>query len=235
MAGNRRSKKRQSNQMWNSGSGKRSKGRNSGHRPTTIDESAAAKMFQEIAEESDPSIASMEGICNLCEKLDLNAEEDIRVLVLLWKLGSKEKPAQISKEEWMNGCNRLQVDSIDKFQSILPSLDTGFLDRTEFKEFYKFCFKFNLEGTHRTLDKDMVVALKKMVLTGRIAEDRLDTFCTFLENQTSYTRITLDQWASFLDFCYECEDLSTYDESTSAWPVLIDEYVDYMEEQQKKK
>lgn len=134
-------KKRQSNQMWNSssssGSGKRSKGRNSGHRPTTIDESAAAKMFQEIAEENDPSVAGMEGICNLCEKLDLNAEEDIRVLVLLWKLGSKEKPAQISKEEWMSGCNKLQVDSIDKFQSILPSLDTGFLDRNEFKEFYK--------------------------------------------------------------------------------------------------
>jgi len=237
MAGNKRAKKRSSNQMWNSGSGKRSKGRNSSSSkaPSTIDETAAAKMFQEIAEESDPSIAGMEGICNLCEKLDLNAEEDIRVLVLLWKLGSKEKPAQISKDEWMSGCNRLQVDSIDKFQSILPSLDTGFLERTEFKEFYKFCFKFNLEGTHRTLDKDMVVALMRMVLTGRIAEDRLDTFCTFLENQKSYTRITLDQWASFLDFCYECEDLSTYDESTSAWPVLIDEYVDYMEEQQKKK
>lgn len=141
MAGNKRSNKRQSNQMWNSGSGKRSKGRNSGshsnNRPPTIDETAAAKMFQEIAEDSDPSVAGMEGICDLCEKLDLNAEEDIRVLVLLWKLGSKEKPAQISKQEWMSGCNRLQVDSIDKFQSILPSLDIGFLDRTEFKEFYK--------------------------------------------------------------------------------------------------
>lgn len=225
--------------MWNSSSGKRSKGRNSGshnnNRPPTIDETAAAKMFQEIAEDSDPSVAGMEGICDLCEKLDLNAEEDIRVLVLLWKLGSKEKPAQISKQEWMSGCNRLQVDSIDKFQSILPSLDIGFLDRTEFREFYKFSFKFNLEGTHRTLDKDMVVALMNMVLTGRIGADRLDTFCTFLEIQKSYTRITLDQWSSFLDFCYECEDLSTYDESTSAWPVLIDEYVDYMEEQQKKK
>lgn len=237
MAGLKRGQKRRNNQMWSSGSssGKRSKGRNSSHRASSIDESAAAKMFQEIAEEDDPSVAGMEGICNLCEKLDLDAEEDIRVLVLLWKLGSKEKPAQISKEEWMSGCDKLQLDSIDKFQSILPSLDTGFLDRSEFKEFYKFCFKFNLEGTHRTLDKEMVVALMKMVLTERLAADRLDTFLTFLESQKSYTRITLDQWSSFLDFCYDCEDLSTYDESTSAWPVLIDEYVDYMEEQQKKK
>ena len=81
----------------------------------------------------------------------------------------------------------------------------------------------------------MVVALMKMVLKGRIADERLDSFCNFVETQKSYTRITLDQWTSFLDFCYECEDLSTYDESNSAWPVLIDEYVEYMEEQQKKK
>jgi hypothetical protein len=81
----------------------------------------------------------------------------------------------------------------------------------------------------------MVVALLKMVVKGRIPADRLDSFCNFVEAQVSYTRITLDQWASFLDFCYECGDLSTYDESTSAWPVLIDEYVEYMEEQQQKK
>lgn len=81
----------------------------------------------------------------------------------------------------------------------------------------------------------MVIALLNMILKGRIAEDRLESFCTFVDTQESYTRITLDQWTSFLDFCYECEDLSTYDESNSAWPVLIDEYVEFMEEQQKKK
>jgi hypothetical protein len=81
----------------------------------------------------------------------------------------------------------------------------------------------------------MVVALLSMILKGRIPADRLETFCTFCEGQESYNRITLDQWTSFLDFCHEVEDLSMYDESSSAWPVLIDEYVEYMEEQQKKK
>lgn len=128
--------------MWNSGSsGKRSKGgrasSSSSSSSSRINEAEAEKIFQEIAEEDDPASAGMEGICKLCEKLDLNAEEDIRVLVLLWKLGSKEKPAQISKDEFMSGCNKLQVDSIPKFQSILPSLDTGFLDRSDFKDFYK--------------------------------------------------------------------------------------------------
>jgi len=226
-ASSNNSKKRQ--RMWNSGRPKSKK------KAPSIDEGAADKLFQELADEDDPHVASMEGISKLCDELELDPLEDIRILVLLWKLGANEKPAQINKEEWMQGCNKLQVDTVDKFKELLPSLDTGFLEQAEFKDFYKFCFQFNRQGTHRTLDKEMVVALLKMVVKGRIPADRLDSFCIFVEAQVSYTRITLDQWASFLDFCNECGDLSTYDESTSAWPVLIDEYVEYMEEQQKKK
>jgi hypothetical protein len=85
------------------------------------------------------------------------------------------------------------------------------------------------------LDTELVVALLKMVLTGRIPGDRLESFCAFAETQKSYTRITLDQWTSFLDFCLAVPDLSQYDESSSAWPVLIDEYVEYMQDQSKKK
>ena len=99
---------------------------------------------------------------------------------------------------------------------------------------HQFCFQFNRQGTHKTLEKDLVIALMQMVLKDRIASDRLETFCAFLEGSKGYTKITLDQWVSWLDFCHECEDLSTYDEANSAWPVLIDEYVEYMEEKAKK-
>ena len=78
------------------------------------------------------------------------------------------------------------------------------------------------------------MSLWKTVLKGRIPDDRLESFCGYVETQTSYPRITLDQWASFLEFCYECDDLSAYDESTSAWPVLIDEFVEHMEKQQQQ-
>lgn len=39
----------------------------------------------------------------------------------------------------MAGCHKLKVDSIDKFKKLLPSLDTGFMDREEFGDFYKVC------------------------------------------------------------------------------------------------
>ena len=75
---------------------------------------------------------------------------------------------------------------------------------------------------------------------GRITAHRLDTFCDFLETtkDESYSKITLDQWRSYLDFSYEYPDadtLASYDEGASAWPVLLDEYVEYMEKLGKKK
>ena len=100
-------------------------------------ETATEKLFTELADEDDPTVIGLEGVASLCEKLDLDCESDVRVLVLLWKLGSKEKPGQITKEEFESGCSELQVDSYTKFKKLIPSLDIGFLDRDEFKDFYK--------------------------------------------------------------------------------------------------
>lgn len=175
------------------------------------------------------------------EKLDLDAETDLRILVLLWKLEAS-KPGALTKTEWMNAAKSgtINVQSgWDSLKEQMPAMDVGFLTGNEFKDFYKFCFQFNRQGTHRTLDKDLVVGLVRLVLKDRVPADRLQTFCEFLETMEDgkkqhYSRITLDQWTSFWDFCVECEDLSMYDESTSAWPVLIDEYVEFMEEKLKE-
>ncbi|GKY99497.1 hypothetical protein MPSEU_000903900 [Mayamaea pseudoterrestris] len=197
--------------------------------------SSSGLMFSELADADDPTVMGMEGISQLGEKLDMDVTEDVRILVLLWKLGSEDRPGEISQTEWIEGCANLNLDSWAKFKNIVPTLDTGFMDNIEFKDFFKFCFQFNRQGTHRTLDKDLVIALLKLTLKERVANSRLESFCQFLESTESYARVTLDQWVSFLDFSLECEDLSNYDESTSAWPVLIDEYVEYMEKQQHLK
>ena len=40
------------------------------------------------------------------------------------------------------------------------------MDNKEFRDFYRFCFQFNREGTHRTLEKDLVLVLLPMVRRG---------------------------------------------------------------------
>mmetsp|Transcript_11036 Transcript_11036/g.16691 ORF Transcript_11036/g.16691 Transcript_11036/m.16691 type:complete len:238 (-) Transcript_11036:223-936(-) len=191
-------------------------------------------MFSELAGGSEKFAIDMEGISKLCEQIDIDPESDVRVLVLLWKLGANDRPGEISKEEFLGGCTRLGVDSASKIQGLMPSLDLGFLDREEFKGFYKFCFQFQREGTHRTLDTGLVSALLDMLLKGgRIPSERLETFIEYLDTKCPNTRITLDQWTSFLEFAYEVEDLADYDEDGGAWPVLLDEYVEWMASKNK--
>jgi len=54
-------------------------------------------------------------------------------------LGANKKPTEIQKEEFIAGCHKLQIDSIAKFKALLPGLDTGFMDREEFSDFFKVC------------------------------------------------------------------------------------------------
>eukprot|EP01082_Thalassiosira_pseudonana_P009686 g8470.t1 g8470 contig3:176842-177812(+) len=212
--------------MWNSspaaspnnnggGARRKGKGRASAFASSGgFDEEGALKMFEDLCDEDDCTVAGMEGISKLCTLLSLDPYSDIRVLVLLWKLGASKKPAEIQREEWMAGCHRLNFDSLEKLRGLVPSLDMGFLDMEEFKDFYKFCFQFNRQGTHKTLRQRPKQSTDE-----------------------SYAKITLDQWRSFLDFSLEFgsdeELLSGYDEGESAWPVLIDEYVEFVEKMSK--
>lgn len=197
-------------------------------------EAAALQIFDDtLAESDDDTVATMDGISKLCELLEIDPFEDIRILVLLWKMGAgNEKPQHVTKNEWKDGCEKLNADSLDKLKEMLPSLDTGFLEATEFRDFYKFSFKFNCEGTYKTIDKESITELNPMLLKDRIPQDRIMKFKEFLTktDDTAYERITLDQWMTFLDFNLDCQDLDEFDEENSAWPTLIDDYVDYLKD-----
>lgn len=144
------------------------------------DETRNMDLFNSFADDDDPEIISMEGISKLGEQLEMDPSSDVRLLVLLWKLGALSKPGSITKTEFLNGMKKLKKDSIKGLKSITPSFDLGFLERQEFRDLYRFVFKFNLEGTHKTLEKDMVIALLGLVLDTNRAP-HLNYFIEFLQ------------------------------------------------------
>ena len=113
-----------------------SKSKKSRRKPKLPPAEALFIEFASHGEEDDPNEICIEGVGVLCEKLGLEID-DVRVMVLLWKLGSKAKPQSITKEEFLKGCKTLDVDSIPKFKKLLPSLDLGFLDRDDFRGMYE--------------------------------------------------------------------------------------------------
>lgn len=143
-------------------------------------ESKILELFNTFADDDDPEIISFDGISKLGEKLDMDPASDIRLLVLLWKLGAVSRPGTITKTEFLSGMKKLRKDSIKGLISISPSFDLGFLEIPQFRDLYKFVFKFNLEGTHKTLEKDMVIALLGIVLDTNRAP-HLNYFTEFLQ------------------------------------------------------
>lgn len=100
---------------------------------TPFNAEEATQLFNSLAEADDPEVIGMEGIGNLCDMLQIDPNTDVRILVLMWKLEAKAKPGSINREEFMKGMKKLNKSSVAGLAAILPTLDPGFLERTEFR------------------------------------------------------------------------------------------------------
>mmetsp|Transcript_27380 Transcript_27380/g.54680 ORF Transcript_27380/g.54680 Transcript_27380/m.54680 type:complete len:227 (+) Transcript_27380:174-854(+) len=222
--------------MWGSGKKKRGSSSGSGGPSSSSSSSAASAsaaartaMFSKYASADDPFSLDMDCLGSFFDDLGMDPTEDVRCLVLMWRMGAEAKPGEISQAEWGKGCEKLDVEDLEGFKKLLPSLDTGFLSGSDFSKFYKFCFQFSREGTHKTIEKDLVVALLQIVLEGR-GNVHLAPFCSFLESTgDENNRVSLDSWLNFLTFSEDIsEGCEEYDLDEGAWPVLIDEYVEWV-------
>ena len=185
-----------------------------------LDRAAINALFDAWADDGDAM--GMDGLVAMCEALGIDPESDVRLLALCWKLGAKQ-PAMVLREEFAEGMERIGCDSLEKLTALVLALDPASLERRAFREFFKFVFLFSREGTHRTIEKDIVAALLPIAIGDRSAHTA--PFLAFLET-ASTTRVTLDQWCSFLEFSDKVgPDFEGYEED-GAWPLLLDEYVE---------
>jgi hypothetical protein len=158
-----------------------------------LDEAAVEELFNSFADVEDSDIMTLEGISKFGELLNIDASTDVKILMILFRLGALSKPGSITRKEFENGMvNVLRVDSVEGLRALLPSFDPGFLDTREFRDFHHFVFQFSREGTHKTLEKDAVASLLPLVLDVHRAP-HLPYFLEFLSSPTasSYQRITL--------------------------------------------
>lgn len=114
---------------------------------------AVLALFNSLADPEDPEIISLEGLQALGEKVDLDASSDVKFLVLLWRLGANSKPGCITRTEFIQGMRTMRKESLESLKQMAPSCDPGFLERNEFREFYKFVFQFSREGTRKSIGK----------------------------------------------------------------------------------
>lgn len=95
-----------------------------------------------------------------------------------------------------------------------------------FRDYYRFCFDFSKEPGFgvRTLSTEVAKQMWQLTLGGRF--HHLDTWFEFLASQ-DVKCVTKDVWEMLGTFSTDVsDDMSNYDED-GAWPVLIDDFVDW--------
>lgn len=182
--------------------------------------------------DKDDNKIGPEGIQKLFSDIDLNPL-DITSLIFAYKLKAKV-PFEFSKSEFIEGCYSIKCDTLDKLKKTLPLLKQSLYPsspstssaagREEFRLFYMFAFHYNKPKDHKSLPLEIAIQLFPILLQNKFTH--LDLWLDFLN--TKSLPISKDTYTLLLDFANTInENMSNFDEQNGAWPVLLDEFVEF--------
>jgi len=181
------------------------------------------QLFNKYRDPTEADKITADGTLRLLQDLKLSPDSRL-VLIMVWKMKAATQ-CEFSREEFLQGLADLAVDSIDKLRSKLVTVEQETLrDAVKFRDLYIFSFGYAKNPTQKGIELEMAIPYWHILLQGRFT--LLGLWTQFLQEQHKRS-IPRDTWVLLLDFCQTINtDLSNYDEE-GAWPVLIDDFVEW--------
>jgi len=98
--------------------------------------------------------------------------------------------------------------------------------KNEFKEVYRYTFAYAKDPGARNLNFESARALWEILLKDRFPF--LGKWITYLDSLATKSDITKDTWNMLLEFHYQTRgNIDNYIDD-GAWPVMIDEFVEFV-------
>ena len=155
---------------------------------------------------------------------------DIRVLVLAWVLRASQM-GYFSRDEWNSGASLLSVATspetlLERLEQIHVAARKTYEKLRDLHNFtHLFC---RTEGRKKVIAHESAIHMLKLLHADAFPE-HIPVICEFLaQHETSTKRgVSADEWTMILQFCHEIEpDCSNYQDD-GAWPLLLDDYVEW--------
>ncbi|KAK4594940.1 hypothetical protein RGQ29_018607 [Quercus rubra] len=136
---------------------------------------------------------------------------------------------EFSKQEFIGGLQGLGIDSLEKFCEKIPFMHMELKDD---QEFATAVIAVRENGGcplgQKSLALDTAIGMWKLLFAEK--QWRLvDHWCQFLQARHNKA-ISRDTWSQLLEFARMVDPALTNYDAEGAWPYLIDEFVEYLNE-----
>ncbi|KAL9326111.1 hypothetical protein ACSQ67_006756 [Phaseolus vulgaris] len=155
-----------------------------------------------------------DGIVAFCKDVHVD-HTDVRMLILAWKMKAEKQGFFFQELKGVNG------------MVMVPEC---------FEDFYSYAFQYCLtEDKQRSIDIETICELLNVVLKSEFPT-QVNLLTEYLKVQNDYRALNIDHWRNFYRFFKEVSlsDLRSYD-SSQAWPVILDNFVEWLKEKEEKK
>lgn len=187
-------------------------------------------------DKDDPDIMSEEGMLKFFKDCGVNPESH-ETLIIAFQLQCDEMGIYEKKEFCQGfanlGCST-KKDIKNAVQEKIRSVNNN---TSEYKKFYKWLFRHIKEDEKRkTIPTELALHLWSLVFAKqkngmKLLSKWLD-FCSAKKDKEMKV-ISRDVWEQIFDFLKETQSIDDYDDCGGAWPVAVDEFVEWMQENKK--